>query len=219
VPTLLGGDRQSAAEQQQQEKPARGSARQRRLAANKRKSKSTKAQNQLNRDFEEERRRISEAGVAGLFQSQSPPPLVVDFGCGEGWWLKQVVEAVATAAADDDTASTDEVAARFAAFDASPDAARMAAKLLNPSSPRPTSTSSPSAAPAAPPLVEVAVADAQSNALPFLSGRIWHFHHVMLQSKHQLMTANMVHVTNLTPGNDKPTLRLRRRCAQRLRTP
>jgi hypothetical protein len=30
-------------------------------------------------------------------------------------------------------------------------------------------------------------------------------HHFILQSKHHLMTAGMVHVTNLTPGSDNPT--------------
>jgi hypothetical protein len=34
-------------------------------------------------------------------------------------------------------------------------------------------------------------------------GRVGTFHHVILQSKHQLMTASMVYVTNLTPpGSD-----------------
>jgi hypothetical protein len=32
-------------------------------------------------------------------------------------------------------------------------------------------------------------------------------HNVILQSKHQLVTAGMVHVTNLTPGGDMTTLR------------
>jgi hypothetical protein len=37
-------------------------------------------------------------------------------------------------------------------------------------------------------------------------GRVGTFHHVtrILQSKHQLMTAGMVHVTNMTPGSDNP---------------
>jgi hypothetical protein len=38
--------------------------------------------------------------------------------------------------------------------------------------------------------------------LPFRAVRLWHFfHHVILQSNHELMTAGMVHVTNLTPGS------------------
>jgi hypothetical protein len=39
---------------------------------------------------------------------------------------------------------------------------------------------------------------------PLIIGRVGTFHHVSLQSKHQLMTASMVHVTNLTPGSDNP---------------
>jgi hypothetical protein len=39
-----------------------------------------------------------------------------------------------------------------------------------------------------------------------LDGRVGTFHHVILQPKHQLMTASMVHVTNLTPGSDATTL-------------
>jgi hypothetical protein len=34
------------------------------------------------------------------------------------------------------------------------------------------------------------------------------FQNVILQSKHKLMTAIVVHVTNLTPGSDNPRLRL-----------
>jgi hypothetical protein len=33
------------------------------------------------------------------------------------------------------------------------------------------------------------------------------FHHIILHSKHQLMTAGIVHVTNLTPGSDNPSVR------------
>ena len=40
---------------------------------------------------------------------------------------------------------------------------------------------------------------------PLIIGRVGTFHHVSLQSKHQLMTASMVHVTNLTPGSDNPS--------------
>jgi hypothetical protein len=32
--------------------------------------------------------------------------------------------------------------------------------------------------------------------------RVGTFHHVILQSKYQLITAGMVHVTNLTPGSE-----------------
>lgn len=160
--------------------------RQRRLATNMRNSKSAKAQSQLNRALEEGRRRNSQGDIGARVSSASPP-LVVDFGCGEGWWLEQVVKAAAAAAAaaaadDDDTTSTENFVARFAAFDASPDAARMAAKLLKtseranrlnvsdlPTSPSSTSATSMSEAPVA---VEVAVADAQSDALPFLSGSV-----------------------------------------------
>lgn len=127
--------------------------RQRRLAANKRKSKTVKAQAQLNRSLEKERQQQSHGGLGGFAGTHLP--LVVDFGCGEGWWLEQVINAVA--AANTNTATRVETpAARFAAFDASPDAARMAAKLLN----------------ATPSHVEVAVADAQWNALPFLDGSV-----------------------------------------------
>jgi 4-hydroxybenzoate polyprenyltransferase len=41
--------------------------------------------------------------------------------------------------------------------------------------------------------------------LPVAAGRVGTFHHVILQSKHRLMTASIVHVTNLTPGSDNPT--------------
>jgi hypothetical protein len=37
------------------------------------------------------------------------------------------------------------------------------------------------------------------------AGRVGTFHHVILQSKHQLTTASIYHVTNLTPGSDNPT--------------
>ena len=74
----------------------------------------------------------------------SPPrPLIVDFGCGEGWWLSRVAAAAAAAT----------VETRLAATDASPAAARLAARLLPDGS-------------------EVAVADAQSDAQPFADGSV-----------------------------------------------
>jgi hypothetical protein len=38
-------------------------------------------------------------------------------------------------------------------------------------------------------------------------GRAGTFQHVILQSKHQLMTAGMAHVTKLTPGSANPSRR------------
>ena len=72
-----------------------------------------------------------------------PRPLIVDFGCGEGWWLSRVAAAAAAAT----------VETRLAATDASPAAARLAARLLPDGS-------------------EVAVADAQSDAQPFADGSV-----------------------------------------------
>ena len=68
----------------------------------------------------------------------------------------------------------------------------------------------PDAAPAPPARTKKNVIVTGSN-----SGRVGTFHHVILQSKHQFMTAGMVlYVTNLTPGSEcAPNLRhrLRRR--------
>ena len=86
------------------------SPRKRRLAANKRKSKAAKS---LSRP----------STPTAAAETRPPPPLVVDFGCGEGWWLEQVVRGVAADSGSD--------AARYAAFDASPAAARMTSKLLS----------------------------------------------------------------------------------------
>lgn len=72
-----------------------------------------------------------------------PRPLIVDFGCGEGWWLSRVAAAAAAAT----------VETRLAATDASPAAARLAARLLPDGS-------------------EIAVADAQSDAQPFADGSV-----------------------------------------------
>ena len=101
------------------------SPRQRRLAANKRKSQSAKAQARVDRTREEERRRVEE-GLIGDVDPSTLDPLVVDFGCGEGWWLEQVVKAsVSDSAADDTTTAAATIPTpRFAAFDASTAAAR-----------------------------------------------------------------------------------------------
>jgi hypothetical protein len=56
------------------------------------------------------------------------------------------------------------------------------------------------------------------------AGRVGTFYHIILQSKHQLMTASMVRVTNLTPGSDNPNgwdalARLSARCADNAAPP
>lgn len=122
--------------------------RQRRLGANKRRSQAAKAQARVYKDRDDKRRRVLSADLTAF---PTPPPLVVDFGCGEGWWLERIMLAATTT-----SGSGTPTLARFAAIDASPEAARMTAKVL--------SVGSSSA--------EVAVADAQSEALPFLDGSV-----------------------------------------------
>lgn len=80
-----------------------------------------------------------------------PPPLVVDFGCGEGWWLARAIDAAMDASPGAGVApgkmkKMKKIA--FAALDASPAAARLAARILPPD------------------VAEVAVADATGAATP-----------------------------------------------------
>ena len=77
-----------------------------------------------------------------------PPPLVVDFGCGEGWWLARAIDAAMDASPGAGVASGKMKKIAFAALDASPAAARLAARILPPD------------------VAEVAVADATGAATP-----------------------------------------------------
>ena len=79
-----------------------------------------------------------------------PPPLVVDFGCGEGWWLSRAIDAATDASPDAGIAPGKMKNKKivFAALDASPAAARLAARILPPD------------------VAEVAVADATGAATP-----------------------------------------------------
>jgi len=119
--------------------------RQRRLAANKNKSRAAKT---LRRERAASRSRVA----------SPPPPLVVDVGCGEGYWLDRVVRALGRGGGDAATAS-------FAALDASPDAARMASKALR----RATTLEGEDDDDAA--RAEIAVADAQDR-LPFATASV-----------------------------------------------
>ena len=101
--------------------------RRRRIAANKRRSRAARA------------------------APAAPPPLVVDFGCGEGWWLARAIDAAMDASPGAGVApgkmkKMKKIA--FAALDASPAAARLAARILPPD------------------VAEVAVADATGAATP-----------------------------------------------------
>ena len=73
----------------------------------------------------------------------------------------------------------------------------------------PTSAGRQSALRPPPPAVAVLVYNVRkmepsSDPVNTPMGRVGTFH-VILQSKQQLMTASMVHITNLTPGSENPT--------------
>ena len=94
------------------------SARAQRIAANKRRDARARA----------DRRAASVERVSGVRdEARDAPtlPLVVDFGCGEGYWLGKVAARVATSGA-----SRKNAAARFAGIDASPAAAKAASRRL-----------------------------------------------------------------------------------------
>ena len=130
--------------------PSKLSPRKRRLAANKRKSKAAKS---LTRP----------STPTAAAETRPPPPLVVDFGCGEGWWLEQVVRGVAADSGCD--------AARYAAFDASPAAARMTSKLLSKVDDDMSASASSDSESEHQHPTEVAVADAQGG-VPFCDGSV-----------------------------------------------
>jgi len=83
----------------------------------------------------------------------TPRLVVVDFGCGEGWWLARAIDAATEASeAGVDPGKTKKMKMMknvvFAAIDASPAAARLAARILPPD------------------VAEVAVADVTGAATP-----------------------------------------------------
>ena len=112
------------------------SARAKRLASNKRKSQTEKAIRAMAR--EKKQLQVDTRQLLKL------APIVVDFGCGEGWWLEQVIEKYTT--------SEKQSVVNFAGLDASPAACKSASRRVS-------NTAS------------IAVADAQRN-LPFTDASI-----------------------------------------------
>ena len=94
------------------------SARARRIAANKRRDTRARADRRA--------ASIERASVDRDKARDASRPLVVDFGCGEGYWLGKVAARVAR----ERDPSRNVVAARFAGIDASPAAAKAAARRL-----------------------------------------------------------------------------------------
>jgi glycerophosphoryl diester phosphodiesterase/SAM-dependent methyltransferase len=128
------------------------SPRKRRIEANKRRAKASRSR--------------GTSPTPASRPASPPPPLVVDFGCGEGWWLEQVARSESRRAAASSRMAPDASCAsppRFAAFDASPEAAKMASKLL--------ATVEASDALEREHPAEVAVADAQ-RYVPFSDGEV-----------------------------------------------
>lgn len=118
VPNARRGERSLTPGTTDTKKKEKKSARAERLAANKRRDARVKAD-----------RRLASAKREALDRQDAlnaTLPLVVDFGCGEGYWLGVVAERVS--AIDE---NEKKVTARFAGTDASPAAAKAAARRLS----------------------------------------------------------------------------------------
>jgi 23S rRNA (guanine745-N1)-methyltransferase len=118
VPNARRGEISSTPGTTDTEKTKKKSARAERLAANKRRDARVKAD-----------RRLASAKREALDRQDAlnaTLPLVVDFGCGEGYWLGVVAERVSAF-----NENEKKVSARFAGIDASPAAAKAAARRLS----------------------------------------------------------------------------------------
>jgi 23S rRNA (guanine745-N1)-methyltransferase len=118
VPNARRGERSSTPGTTDTKKTKKKSARAERLAANKRRDARVKAD-----------RRLASAKREALDRQDAlnaTLPLVVDFGCGEGYWLGVVAERVSAF-----NENEKKVSARFAGIDASPAAAKAAARRLS----------------------------------------------------------------------------------------
>jgi hypothetical protein len=118
VPNARRGERSSTPGTTDTKKQKKSLPRAERLAANKRRDARVKAD-----------RRLASAKREALERQDAlnaTLPLVVDFGCGEGYWLGVVAERVSAF-----NENEKKVSARFAGIDASPAAAKAAARRLS----------------------------------------------------------------------------------------